>query len=258
MIYTIAVVSGNRATSQNFKTLKYLRRINISYTNVILFFEKNQQEEYLARDDVKYAISKGAKVVWLNCKNIADARNYIEKKYFNDGDKVLCLDDDIVYLNIKKEGKIKRLDNFKDLDFLIKKYFNMCIENNCKLWGLYPIARNDMWFEKTRDMIGNNHILAVFSGVIIDKSLPLQNIEWNCKEEYQRGFIYGKNIRSGDIAVHSAWYQRCGIGFRSFELQLKVCNELIEKYPKFMSKSALKINENKMTADLRLNRAYYK
>ena len=258
MIYQIAIVSGNRATSKNFKTLTYLRKINILYNNVILFFEKNQQEEYLAREDVKYALSNGANIVWLNCKNIADARNYIEKEYFNDGDKVLCLDDDIQYLNIKKDGKVKRLDDFKDLDFLIKKYFKMCIENNCKLFGLYPIARNIQWFEKTRDMIGNNHILAVFSGVIIDKSLPLQNIDFNCKEEYERGFIYGKNIRAGYIAVASQWYREDGIGFRSFEVQLKVCNELIKKYPEFMSKTPLKINENKKTADLRLNRSYYK
>ena len=90
------------------------------------------------------------------------------------------------------------------------------------------------------------------------KSLPLQNIDFNCKEEYERGFIYGKNIRAGYIAVASQWYREDGIGFRSFEVQLKVCNELIKKYPEFMSKTPLKINENKKTADLRLNRSYYK
>lgn len=257
MNYKIALVSGGRATSKNFKTLRYFNKIQASYNNTFLFLEENQKKEYSAREDVQYAVSKGAKIVWINTVNIADARNYIERDYFKTVDKVICVDDDINYLSYFWEGEIRKIQLFDQLDFMIKKYFKLCLENNCSLFGVYPIARNNLWFGKARDMVGNNHILAAFSGVIINTELPRQNLELYAKEEYERGFIYGKNIRAGSLAIDSRWYQSDGIGPRSHELQLTTCETLVKNYPQLVSDKPLKINKKNNNVDLKLNKKFY-
>ena len=234
MDYTIALVSGGRANSKNFKTLNYFNNIKAPFNKVILFLEENQKKEYSEREDVKNAVSLGSKIVWINTVNIADARNYIEREYFKTGDLVLCVDDDINYMSYMFGGEIKKVQLFEELDYMIKKYFKLCIENNSKLWGVYPIARNHLWFSKARDMIGNNHILAAFSGVIIDNSLPKQN-----------------------LAIDSRWYQSDGIGPRSHELQLKTCETLALNYPQLVSDNPLKINKKNNNVDLKLNKKYY-
>ena len=257
MDYTIALVSGGRANSKNFKTLNYFNNIKAPFNKVILFLEENQKKEYSEREDVKNAVSLGSKIVWINTVNIADARNYIEREYFKTGDLVLCVDDDINYMSYMFGGEIKKVQLFEELDYMIKKYFKLCIENNSKLFGVYPIARNHLWFSKARDMIGNNHILAAFSGVIIDNSLPKQNLDLYSKEEYERAFIYGKNIRAGNLAIDSRWYQSDGIGPRSHELQLKTCETLALNYPQLVTDNPLKINKKNNNVDLKLNKKYY-
>ena len=253
MNFVIAIPSAKRCKSKNFKTLRLLRRLGVDMNQVFLFLdttEINTYKENYVLDDIQ--------IVGIDNKNIVSARNYIEKTHFTNNQKVLCLDDDINWLNYKNdEGEIKKITTREEFTTLFNKAFNLLETHNCSLFGVYPIGRNSLWFSKARTQVGNNHILACCSGIIVDKSIPLQNVELRIKEEYERGFLYGKNIRVGFIGLDTKYYCNDGIGIRTFEDQLDICNRIMQKYPNRYSKTPLKINNKKGNVDLRLNKKYY-
>ena len=264
-MYPIAIPSAKRENSKYFKTIPLLRNIGYDMSYVYLFLPNDSVHTYIENyklDDIN--------IVSCNNNNIVTVRNYIEKEYFPNKTKLVCMDDDIEYLIYKDNYTndnindtdciITRISSATILQSLLDKCFSLAIANDCLLWGVYPIARNVPWFRETKTNIGNNHILASFSGVIVDNTLPYQNVSLACKEEYERAFIYGKNIRVGFIAISTKYYTNDGIGIRPPSLQLQVCNRIIEKYPGRYSKTPLKIKKKDgipKNYDMRLNIHYY-
>ena len=251
-MFKIVIPSANREKSKNFKTIKYLRKIGFDLSRVYLFLDDKQINNYKKNFDLE-----NVNIIGFDNCNVVRARNYIEKEYFNDGEKLLCLDDDIIWVNYKNDEDVIIIKTAEELENNFNKAFDLLEENNCKLFGVYPIGRNEPWFKRARNEIGNNHILACCSGVIVDKSLPKQNEELYCKEEYERAFIYGKNIRLGFMGVHTKYYCNDGIGERSYQLQMETCCKIMDLYPNRYSKTALKINKKKGNVDLRMNKNYY-
>ena len=252
-MYHIAIPSANRTHSTYFKTIPLLRKIGINMKNVYLFVDTSQSRQY----QTNYSIND-INIVECQNKNIVQIRNFIERDYFPNKTHLVCLDDDLNYLSYRdKDNQIKKVTDRNTFDHLIKKAFQLCLDHQCLLWGAYPIARNNKWFSETKTFIGNNHIVAACSGVIVNKNLKRQNPQFLCKEEYERGFIYGKNIRLGFLAMDTKYYTQDGIGPRSYDQQLKTCQLLIQSYPNRYSKTPLKINQKKGTVDLRLNRNYF-
>lgn len=252
--FKIAVVSGNRNDSKNFTTIKLLLKIGIIADNIFLFLDKGTKEDYLKN----YEEIAKVNIIVSNTKGLVEARNFIETEYFEDNEKILCLDDDIRKFKYKDESKeIKEINNPQ----LFYKYFNcgfkLLQKNNCGLFGVYPIGENEKWFKESYDRIGNNHILAVCSGIIINRKRPKQNTEFLAKEEYERAFLYGKNIRLGFISVSTKYYRKDGIGLRPYKEQYDICNKLIELYPDRYTKTPLKINKKKGNCDLRLRLNYF-
>jgi hypothetical protein len=246
MNFKIAIPSGNRNKSKNFKTIEYLNKLGI-IDNIFLFLNTEIDEiDYRKNynlDNINIVIAKS--------NNIVDARNFIEKEYFENGERILCLDDDIRFIKFKDGDAIKKIETKEEFIEQFNKGFDLLKENDSKLFGVYPID-NDLWFSKARTTIGNNYILAVCSGIIVDKTLPKQRVELKIKEEYERAFIYGKNIRLGFLLVGTVYYRKDGIGLRSFEEQKRICQKIIQLYPDKYSKTPLKINSKKTNCDLRL------
>lgn len=253
--FKIAVTSGNRKDSKNFTTIKLLLKIGISEDNIFLFLDtEKDKNEYLKNYE---EISK-VKIIVSNTKNLVEARNYIETEYFENNERILCLDDDIRKFKYKDESKeIKEINNPQLFYKLFNCGFDWLKENNCGLFGVYPIGENEKWFQESNNRIGNNHILAVCSGVIINRNRPKQNPDLLAKEEYERAFLYGKNIRLGFISVSTKYYRKDGIGERPYKNQFDICNKLIELYPDRYSKTPLKINKKKGNCDLRLKLNFY-
>lgn len=249
MNFKIAIPSGNRVGSKNFKTIDYLRSIGLDSCFFYLFLhtEKDKQEYCKAFD------LEGINIVVSNATNIVEQRNFIEKEYFNQGQKVLCLDDDMNFFKYKDGEEIKKITTAKVFIDEFNKGFTLLEKENCKLFGIYPIGRNEHWFSKCKTIVGNNHILSGCSGVIIDKNIPKQNPELSIKEEYERGFLYGKNIRLGSISMITTFYSKDGIGKRTFENQKRTCEKIIKLYPDKYSRTPLKINRTRTNCDLRLH-----
>jgi hypothetical protein len=252
-MYKIAIPSGNRHKSKYFKTIRLLRKINFRMKDVFLFLDTSEIQSYTNNNFLE-----DINIIPCQNKNIVQVRNFIEKDYFDNDTHILCLDDDINYLSYKDTlNQIKKITTVDILDKIVKQAFQLCLDNNCRLWGAYPIARNNKWFSETKTFIGNNHIVAACSGVIINKLVKKQDPLFQCKEEYERGFLYGKNIRLGFLAMDTKYYTQDGIGQRSSENQLKTCQLLIKTYPNRYSKTPLKINKLKGNVDLRLKRNYF-
>ena len=253
MDFKIAIPSGNRKNSKNFKTIFFLKQIGI-IENIYLFLHNEiDKKDYIENYDLN-----NINIVISNAKNIVEQRNFIEKDYFDNGEKILCLDDDIIGLKYKNEdGEILKINNKDEFISNFNLGFDLLIKEKCSLFGVYPVGGNDKLFSESKLTIGNNHILAVCSGIIIDKTIKRQNPNFLIKEEYERGFLYGKNIRLNTIAVITKYYRNDGIGIRKYEEQLKICNELMKDYPNRYSKNPLKFNKKKSNCDLRLNKTYY-
>ena len=253
MDFKIAIPSGNRKNSKNFKTIFFLKQIGI-IENIYLFLHNETDiKDYIENYDLN-----NINIVASNAKNIVEQRNYIEKDYFDNGEKILCLDDDIIGLKYKnEEGKIVKMTNKKEFISNFNLGFDLLIKEKCSLFGVYPVGGNDKWFSESKLTIGNNHILAGCSGIIIDKTIKRQNPKLAIKEEYERGFLYGKNIRLNTIAIITKYYGNDGIGIRTYEKQLETCKEIMKNYPNRYSKTPLKFNKKKTNCDLRLNKTYY-
>lgn len=252
-MFQIAIPSANRISSRYFRTTDLLRGYGFDMSRVYLFLDPSQVDLY----NEVYQLGDLNIVICQN-QSIVDVRNYIERDYFRKGQHILCLDDDIHYLNYKDDnGDIHRVTDSVIFEKLINQAFQLLHTHNCLLWGVYPIARNSPWFAEAKTNIGNNHIIAACSGIIVSPQLPRQNPELTCKEEYERGFIYGKNIRVGFLALDTKYYTNDGIGPRSEASQLETCQRIMELYPGRYSKTPLKRNKKKGNVDLRLKKNYY-
>lgn len=252
-MFFIAIPSANRVSSRYFKTVKLLRDIGFDMSRVYLFLDNEQVDLYRNAYDLD-----DLNIVSCDNKCIVDVRNYIEREYFKEGQHLVCLDDDINYIEYKdNDGEVKRLKEAAIFECLVNRAFAILQDNGCLLWGVYPIGRNRPWFLQARTEVGNNHIVAAFSGVIVKRDLPYQKSELACKEEYERGFIYGKNIRVGFMSIDTRYYTKDGIGPRSEEKQLETCQKIMQLYPNRYSRTPLKRNYKKGSVDLRLNKRYY-
>ena len=184
-MYRIVIPSANRTNSKYFKTISLLRKIGINMKDVYLFLDTTQSNLY----QTNYSL-QDINIVECQNKNIVQIRNYIERDYFPNNTHLVCLDDDLNYLSYKdKDNNIKKVIDLHTFNNLIINAFNLCLRHKCLLWGVYPIARNEKWFSETKTFIGNNHIVAACSGVIVNKNLKRQNQQFLCKEEYEREFM---------------------------------------------------------------------
>jgi len=253
MDFTICIVSGNREKSKNFNTPKMLDNLGIK-DYLIFLFDETAKKEYVKNHNLDED-----KIILTNKKELVNKRNFIEKQFFNDGEKLLCLDDDLTYIKYKNSlGEIVKMTNKDEFIDNFNSAFNLLIKENCRLFGCYPVGGNDKWFSEAKTQIGNNHIIVALSGIIVDKTLEKQDPKYTPKEEYQRAFIYGKNIRLGNITFKTkGWYKNDGLGIRTYETQLETCKEIMKNYPNRYSKTPLKFNKKKTNCDLRLNKTYY-
>jgi len=127
----IVIPSHKRSTSIGSKTLKVLKT-NAMDKHLIYIFVANKEEynDYLANVDSELY---GHLIIGeLGLKN---QRNFITN-YFEEGEQIVSFDDDVEKIEYLANDKLVEMDY---LDFFIKKAFDKCKQENCGLWGVYPV-----------------------------------------------------------------------------------------------------------------------
>lgn len=171
MQYFIAIPSYNRLQIIQNKTLAFLRKHNIDESIIFIFVHPDSYQEYLILKDNYPNIH-----IIESKPGIKNSRNFITN-FFNSGQKILSIDDDVKDLmNLKTNQSI---DNLKDF---IEDSFNMSKNG---IWGVS--ALDNSFFSTCRDKFGLSSIVSTFCGYTNIKSIHL---ELDLMEDYERIFKF--------------------------------------------------------------------
>ena len=133
MNFRVAIPSYKRHKELGKKTLNTLNQYNIPKDIIDIFVNTPEEYDLYKNEYPEYNIILGK----LGLKEI---REFIFN-YYNEGDKILCMDDDIRGMKIKNTLKTYKnpgtLITFcMDFDLFIKKGFDLCEEHNTILRGV--------------------------------------------------------------------------------------------------------------------------
>lgn len=239
--YKIVVCSYKRTKVFKDKTLKFLQDNDIDFKNMYLFLaNEEEKKQYIEECD----LPKGIKIVIgeVGMKNI---RNCVVN-YFNQDDKLFCIDDDITTISELKAGKLVNAPPLKDI---IRDTFKLMEQHNSRLMGIYPVYNH--YFMSNYIEIGNKYICGSCFFEILDKEVSHREVD---SEDYNLNLNYydkyKNNMRYGYYSAKTVYYAKGGMNsnVRTFEKKETELEFLVNKYPDYVkikySKSDKKIPQN--------------
>lgn len=234
MEFRIAIPSYRRPDTIKEKTLNYLEKcgIDLSYVDIFVADEKE-------RDDYLYL---GLNIV-VGVKGIRNQREFI-RDYYEEGQKVLSMDDDIEYL-CKLNGD--KLEAFYNLKQFVAMAFKLCIKNRTKLWGVTAV--NNPFYMKDKVSTNLKFIVGCFYGFINDKDKYLRvSPELKVKEDYELTIKhykkFGSVVRFDGYSPRTKYYTEKGglQGDRDSVMSEEASLFLLNKYPEYVSLNGLSSN----------------
>lgn len=134
-MYKIIIPSHNRVEMLQKKTLKYLQDEGVLLNLIYIFVSKNELQEYKsALGDLNINVIEGRLGLKENLNYIAD--------YFDEGEKLVRLDDDLKHLIDKNNNKIPSLNLF------IRDCFESLDATNNRMCGINP-SKNPFFYTDT-------------------------------------------------------------------------------------------------------------
>ena len=222
--YVIAIPSYNRTDIIQTHTLALLNRHNIKPEHITIFVA-NKEEYDIYKSNVPEFLYNNLIIGALGLKN---QRNFINA-YYPEGTYIVEMDDDIqkiMQLEVKsKTSKLsKRLQSkttklkskstvkpIEDLDTFIRNAFNMCIERNIFLWGIYPLI--NPYFMSNKVTTDLRFIVGPMWGMINrhrkDLKLTIDEKE-NSERTLQFWVADGSVLRFNNIGISTKYYKNKG------------------------------------------------
>jgi hypothetical protein len=226
MNYKIVIPSYNRIQQVEYRTLNFLFKHNINQSKIYIFAHPLSYDEYVEVLKPKYpnlniVESKGG---------IKNSRNYINN-YFNEGNKIVEIDDDVENLiDLRQDKPLENLDDF------IKESFDMCGNG---IWGVSALTNK--FFCNMHDKFGLRSIVATFHGYTLDKSIILT---LDVCEDFEKVIKYHLNnkpiLKRGFIGIKTKYWDLKG-GLQTdydrekrLQLQNYCAEELLDRYPNLL------------------------
>ena len=234
MNYKIVVPSYNRLSKLQARTLDFLFRHNIEHSKIYIFAHPLSFDEY--KEVLK---SKYPNINVIESKGgIKNSRNYINH-YFNDGDKIIEIDDDVEDLiDLREDKPLENLHEF------IEESFSMCGNG---IWGVSALTNK--FFATMQDKYGLRSIVATFHGYTLDKSIKLT---LDLMEDYQKVILYYLKEKSilkrGWVGIKTKfWTLEGGLQTdldreKRLQLQNYCSDELATSYPHLVYQRTRKNN----------------
>lgn len=163
MDYVFAIPSIYRLDILQENVLALLKENNIPLNKIYVFTNKDCYRQYKQQ-------LKGINVVLDNSKGIQASRNFI-RNYFNEGDIVVGMDDDVN--GFLKYVDSKNLVKYKDIKTLIDVILKNMQEQGTKLGGVNMVS--NPFFMNNKVHFKNCLIPACFYVFINDKSIMMTN-----------------------------------------------------------------------------------
>jgi len=210
--YAIAIPSYKRSDIIQTHTLAVLNRHNIKPEHITIFVA-NQEEYDIYINSVPKFLYNNIVIGLLGLKN---QRNFITK-YYPEGNNIVEMDDDIkniMQLVVKKDTTKttkKTVKPIEDLDAFIRRAFEMCIESNIFLWGVYPLVNpHFMTYKITTDL---RFIVGPMWGMINRHRKDLQ-LTVDEKENSERTLQFwvadGAVLRFNNVGIETKYYKNKG------------------------------------------------
>jgi len=173
------------------KTLPLLIRGGIKREDIYIFVVL---EEYPKYKDALPNIN-----IIIGLPNVVKQRNFI-RDYFNEGDYIISMDDDIEKISYISYGEFYDIDN---LDDFFNFNHDFMIDIGAKLWGVYPVY-NSYFISNQKEHIstGLNFIIKNLYGFINRKNNYF-NLECDVFYDYENSILHylkdGKVIRLNNV-----------------------------------------------------------
>lgn len=232
MEYTVAIPTRGRAGK--------VTTISILPDNirVCLFVNTEQEKAEYSQHDYKRPVD----IIVSNKQGITKNRNFM-LDYFGNDKHIVTMCDDVDGVFRLSYGKLAILSP-EQLDSFIKKGFELCIKNNTKLWGCYPVPNAFYMSEK---ITGNGFIIGTFSGIIVSDIRHDENLI--LKEDYdftiKHILKYKKAVRFNNYCVKAKHYSNKGgcVDYRNDEAEQSSIRILKENYPLYVRDNPRRKNE---------------
>jgi len=224
--YVVAIPTYNRYDVLEHKTLKTLMEGGVSKNRIYLFVAN--QEQYRFYED---AIPKSMyKAIIIGKKGITNQRIFIAN-YFDDGQYVISMDDDVEEFQMLRGDKLAKLGNVAGF---FENAYKLLKTNKLYIWGIYPV-RNPffMYNEITMDL---RFLIGVTFGFITRHDRRLRpSISAETKEDYEQTILYykmdGGVLRFNNITAKTKFNAPGGLGTDRYERNKSAAEYLFKTYP---------------------------
>lgn len=221
--FAVAIPSYQRPEKLLRCTLQFLESEKVP-KSIITVFVANPEEE----TRYKSILPSDYKIV-VGVKGISQQRLFI-RNYFPEGQKVVCLDDDV--------KKLKYLRD--DLSFLIlvERMFQICLEENLTTFGLYPV--NNLFFCKDRVIRGRFYVIGCCYGYINKHDLSTWLPEKGTKEDFwyslKRIELDGAVLRYDGACPDTVYYAKGGLSeVRTLAVEEEEAKQVVSLFPTLAS-----------------------
>jgi hypothetical protein len=232
MNFRIAIPTIARAETIKKKTINYLAQTDIDFSKVDLFLSDGNElpayKESLKEYPINYIVT--------NKKHVNTQRNYMID-YYNDGQFILGIDDDIqsVQMSISEKKTIPLLN----LTEFVEQAFKISQEHKFDMWGVNAVL--NPYFMRNNISFNLKYIVACFYGwrnTRQEKAYVSTNPEYG-KEDYERSIRYyiadGGLTRFNYVAPKTKYYSEDGgiQTYRTVEYEQKAVDWLLKTFPQF-------------------------
>lgn len=209
--YQIAIPSYKRPHIVTTQTLQTLRDLGNDLSNVTVFTANS--EETAIYKTATQAVGLDVNVV-TGVPTLIGQRRWYNTEYYEEGTRILNLDDDIAGIFGKTEdNKLVKYEG--TLDELVRQGFTTCEEHGARLWGL-AAALNGLFLKNTTT-VGLRYICGIFHGSYAgDPALCGEDrVNESSGEDFEttlRSFkLYGKVVRLDGYAPKTKYFAQGGI-----------------------------------------------
>jgi hypothetical protein len=224
--YVVAIPTYNRYDVLEHKTLKTLIEGGVNKNRIYLFVAN--QEQYRLYED---AIPKSMyKAIVVGKKGITNQRIFIAN-YFEEGQYVISMDDDVEEFQMLRGDKLVKLRNVTGF---FENAYKLLKTNKLYIWGIYPV-RNPffMYNEITMDL---RFLIGVTFGFITRHDRRLRpSINAETKEDYEQTILYykmdGGVMRFNNITAKTKFNAPGGLGTDRYERNKSAAEYLFKTYP---------------------------
>ena len=195
--------------------------------NRIYLFVANQEQYRFYEETIPKSMYKA---IVIGKKGITNQRIFIAN-YFDEGQYVISMDDDVEEFQMLRGDKLVKLGNVAGF---FENAYKLLKTNKLYIWGIYPV-RNPffMYNEITMDL---RFLIGVTFGFITRHDRRLRpSINAETKEDYEQTILYykmdGGVLRFNNITAKTKFNAPGGLGTDRYDRNKSAAEYLFKTYP---------------------------